>query len=155
MYRYLLQRNRFYIAHDHPAEGSTQVVDHPEVGLFGQHVGKHRQHHRKISGSHFVKETPLKVIITQLTPNRRASGCKGYVTTMGPAAWARHPSPNTLLLRTSASLSLTPATSTGSSRLDSRPATPLPPDTPARDSRISPIVPKEKERSATVHEDFC
>ena len=80
----------------------------------------------KSLGTHFVKETPLKVIITQLTPNRRASGCKGYVTTMGPAAWARHPSPNTLLLRTSASLSLTPATSTGSRRLDSRPPPPLP-----------------------------
>lgn len=73
---------------------------------------------------------------------------------MGPAAWARHPSPYTLLLRTSASLSLTPATRTGSNRLDSRPATPRPPDTPTRACRISPIVPTEKDLSATVHVDF-
>lgn len=73
---------------------------------------------------------------------------------MGPAAWARHPSPNTLLLRTSGSLSLTPATSTGSKRLDSRPATLRPPDALTRACRISPIVPTEKDRSATVHEDF-
>ncbi len=73
---------------------------------------------------------------------------------MGPAACAKAPSANTLLLRTSASLSFTPPTSTGSSRLDSRPATALPPATPTNECKVSPIVPMEKERSASVHEGF-
>lgn len=80
--------------------------------------------------------------------------CQGYEEMIGPAACARAPKPNTLLLRTSASLSLTPLTSTGSSRVDNFPATALPPDTPARECSVSLSVPTEKERSATVQEDF-
>lgn len=53
---HLLQRDSLHIAHYHPAERSTQVVNHPEVRLFGQQVGKHRQHHGKVSGTCFTKE---------------------------------------------------------------------------------------------------
>lgn len=53
---YLLQRNSFHVTLDHAAQGSTQVVNYSRIWLFGQQVGKHRQHHGIVSGTHFCKE---------------------------------------------------------------------------------------------------
>lgn len=41
----MLQRDGVDVAHDHPAEGAAQVVDHAAVGLLGQQVGEDGEHH--------------------------------------------------------------------------------------------------------------
>lgn len=48
--QYLFQRDTLHVAHDHPAEGRTQVVNHPPVLFFGQQVGEEGQHHGVVSG---------------------------------------------------------------------------------------------------------
>lgn len=48
--QYLFQRDTLHVAHDHPAEGSTQIVNHPPVLFFGQQVGEEGQHHGVVSG---------------------------------------------------------------------------------------------------------
>lgn len=88
----LLQWDSFDVAHDHPAEGGTQVVNHSEVRLFGQQVGKHRQHHGVVSGNHFTKEELCVMFVCNGAHSQKHThtGKKDTIQ-----RWAQLPGPDT------------------------------------------------------------